>query len=84
VFDLVASIFGAYDRANNRRLIIEWFVCLPKKKEEHLFEDIQARLRKCGWRIQLHDFIAFVALFLSGGVPKDAFAACPFWGCAWG
>ncbi|MDR5800581.1 hypothetical protein [Caballeronia sp. LZ001] len=33
VFDLVASIFGAYDRANNRRLIIEWFVCLPKKKE---------------------------------------------------
>ncbi|MDR5833348.1 terminase large subunit [Caballeronia sp. LZ034LL] len=34
VFDLVASIFGAYDRANNRRLIIEWFVCLPKKNSK--------------------------------------------------
>ncbi|MDR5800645.1 terminase large subunit [Caballeronia sp. LZ001] len=34
VFDLVASIFGANDRANNRRLIIEWFVCLPKKNSK--------------------------------------------------
>lgn len=34
VFDLVASIFGAYERANNRRLITEWFVCLPKKNSK--------------------------------------------------
>ncbi len=31
VFDLVASIFGAYDSETGRRLITEWFVCLPKK-----------------------------------------------------
>lgn len=31
VFDLVASIFGAYDEESGRRLITEWFVCLPKK-----------------------------------------------------
>ncbi|MDR5776275.1 MULTISPECIES: hypothetical protein [unclassified Caballeronia] len=84
VFDLVACVFGSYDAEAGRRLITEFFVCIPKKKEEHLFKGIQARLRKYGWRIQLPDFIAFVALFLSGGVPGDTFAACPFWGCAWG
>ncbi len=31
VFDLVASIFGAYDPNTGRRLITEWFVCVPKK-----------------------------------------------------
>lgn len=31
VFDLVASIFGAYDPESGRRLITEWFICLPKK-----------------------------------------------------
>ncbi|MFD1556024.1 terminase large subunit [Paraburkholderia silviterrae] len=34
VFDLVASIFGAYDAENGRRLITEWFVCLPKKNSK--------------------------------------------------
>jgi phage terminase large subunit-like protein len=39
VFDLVASIFGAYDAegvhgAPGRRLITEWFVCLPKKNSK--------------------------------------------------
>ena len=34
VFDLVASIFGAYDRDSGRRLITEWFVCLPKKNSK--------------------------------------------------
>ncbi|QIL69573.1 terminase large subunit [Diaphorobacter sp. HDW4B] len=31
VFDLAASIFGAYDVDSGRRLIKEWFVMLPKK-----------------------------------------------------
>ena len=31
VFDLAASIFGAYDPETGRRLITEWFVMLPKK-----------------------------------------------------
>jgi phage terminase large subunit-like protein len=31
VFDLAASVFGAYDAVSGRRLITEWFVMLPKK-----------------------------------------------------
>ena len=31
VFDLAASIFGSYDSQSGRRLITEWFVCVPKK-----------------------------------------------------
>lgn len=34
VFDLVASIFGSYDADSGRRLITEWFVCLPKKNSK--------------------------------------------------
>lgn len=34
VFDLVASIFGAYDQESGRRLITEWFVCVPKKNSK--------------------------------------------------
>jgi phage terminase large subunit-like protein len=39
VFDLVASIFGAYDAREDsptlgRRLITEWFVCIPKKNSK--------------------------------------------------
>jgi phage terminase large subunit-like protein len=34
VFELAASIFGAYDSDSGRRLITEWFVCLPKKNSK--------------------------------------------------
>lgn len=34
VFDVVASIFGAYDAESGRRLITEWFICLPKKNSK--------------------------------------------------
>lgn len=34
VFDLVRSIFGAYDADSGRRMITEWFVCLPKKNSK--------------------------------------------------
>lgn len=31
IFDLAASVFGAYDAESGRRLITEWFVMIPKK-----------------------------------------------------
>lgn len=34
VFDLVASVFGAYDPATGRRLITEWLVVIPKKNSK--------------------------------------------------
>lgn len=34
VFDLAASVFGAYDPETGRRLITEWFVCVPKKNSK--------------------------------------------------
>lgn len=34
VFDLVASIFGAYDPESGRRLITEWLVLVPKKNSK--------------------------------------------------
>lgn len=34
VFDLVASIFGAYEEESGRRLITEWFVLIPKKNSK--------------------------------------------------
>lgn len=34
VFDLVRSVFGAYDQESGRRLITEWFICVPKKNSK--------------------------------------------------
>ncbi len=34
VFELAASIFGAYDPETGRRLITEWFVLIPKKNSK--------------------------------------------------
>lgn len=33
-FDLVASVFGAYDQDSGRRLITEWFILVPKKNSK--------------------------------------------------
>jgi len=34
VFELVASIFGAYDESTHSRLITEWFILVPKKNSK--------------------------------------------------
>lgn len=34
VFDIVASIFGAYDPVTGRRLITEWLILVPKKNSK--------------------------------------------------
>lgn len=34
VFDIVASVFGAYDAKSGRRLITEWFILVPKKNSK--------------------------------------------------
>lgn len=34
VFEIATSIFGAYDAESGRRLITEWFICVPKKNSK--------------------------------------------------
>lgn len=51
LFDLAASIFGAYDQSTGRRLIKEWFVMLPKKNfKSGLSASVMLTLLIRNWR----------------------------------
>ena len=51
VFDLVASVFGAYDPESGKRLITEWVVVIPKKNSKSsLAAGIMMTALILGWR----------------------------------
>ena len=51
VFDLVASVFGAYDAESGRRLITVWVVVIPKKNSKSsLAAGIMMTALILGWR----------------------------------
>lgn len=71
VFELAASIFGAYDADSGRRLITEWFVCLPKKNSK---STIAAGIMMTALILNWRQSAEFVALAPTVEVANNAFA----------
>lgn len=71
VFDLVRSVFGAYDEHSGRRLITEWFVCVPKKNSK---SSIAAGIMMTSLILNWRESAEFTILAPTIEVASNAFA----------
>lgn len=71
VFELAASIFGAYDPETGRRLITEWFVCVPKKNSK---SSIAAAIMMTALLLNWRQSAEFSVLAPTVEVANNAFA----------
>lgn len=71
IFELAASIFGAYDAESGRRLITEWFVCVPKKNSK---STIAAAIMQTALLLNWRQSAEFTLLAPTIEVASNAFA----------
>jgi phage terminase large subunit-like protein len=71
VFELAASVFGAYDPETGRRLITEWFVCVPKKNSK---SSIAAAIMMTALLLNWRQSAEFSVLAPTVEVANNAFA----------